>query len=357
MTSQREPRRPNAGRSGVPRESDNVEPDRRSRRGRVWGKWLLRTAVSAALLGVVILRTDASRFSSLVARTHWGWWACGLALVLLAPVASAQRGRLLIRGLGHRVSLGSVAAINLEAMFFSLVIPGELVAGLARWNRISRHTGDRTGAFTLLAAERLIDWVMLALVVAAGAPLLFAGESAPRLRWSTAAVAVAVAALGVGVMLAGRSRPAVRVVAAWRGRCGPRTRLWVERLAQLMGAGRALTADAHRNAAVLLWSVAYWLIAVAGSVVMAWAVFPQMPVLPYAAAVAVLALLAQIPLTVAGVGLRELSLPVLLGAYGVTRELGLLVGLSALVPYAILGAAGSVLLLIGRARLEEAPRP
>lgn len=325
---------------------------------RAWGHRLLRIAVSGSLLGLVIVRMDASQFGVLVTRADWAWWTAGLALVILATVASAQRLRLLIGGLGHRVSLGSVAAVNLEAIFFSLVIPGELLAGVVRWDRFSRHIGSRAGAFTVVAAERLIDWVVSALMAAAGAGLLFAGESAPRLRALTAAIATTVAVLGGGAVLAGRSPSFGRAVEAWMKYCGPRTRAWVERLRRILGAGRTLAADPRRTLAVFMWTAAYWGIALAGSVMMARAVFPQMPVLPFVAATAAVALLAQVPLTVAGMGLRELSLPVLVGSYGVTREVGLVVGFSAFVPYALLGAAGFVLRLVGRTGLaEEAAAP
>ena len=93
--------------------------------------------------------------------------------------------------------------------------------------------------------------------------------------------------------------------------------------------------------------------AFAGTVVMARAIDPQMPVLPYVAATAALALLAQIPITIAGVGLRELSLPVFLAAYGVTRETALLLGASAFLPYLLLGTIGFLLRVTGRSRLES----
>ncbi len=324
---------------------------------RAWGRWSLRVGVSLALLGVVIARSETERFNLLLTRVDWAWWLVGLVLVLSAWLASAQRFRLLLRGLGYRVSLGSVVTINLEAVFFSLVIPGELLAGVVRWDRVSRHTEDRTASFTLVAAERLIDWVMLALIAAAGTHLLFAGDSAPRFRLITLAVAGAISLLGVGVMLVGRMRASIRVVEVWRSRSGTRGEAWLERLARMLTAGRALAGDARHGAVIVFWTAVYCLLGLAGNLLMARAIFPSMPVLAYATSIAVLALLAQIPLTFAGVGLRELSLPVLLGAYGVTHELGLLVGLSAFVPYAVLGAGGFVLRLIGRAGLEASREP
>lgn len=329
------------------------QPTQESAPGRAWNSWLLRLVVSAVLLTLVIYRADASQVGILAGRASWGWWSIGLTLVLLVPTISAQRARLLIRGLGHRVSLGSVAAVNLEAIFFNLVLPGELAAGVVRWQRFSSHTGNRTAAFTVLAAERLIDLVVMALVACAGTPLLFTGESAPRLRLYTVVAASAVALLGGSALLVSRSRLSAHVLRAWHGRCGPRVETWVRPLVRLVEAGKALGDDASRTAAILFWTTAFWCIFFAGSVVMARAVFPPTPVLPYVAATAALVLLTQLPLTVAGVGLRELSLPVLLGAYGVNDELGLLLGVSAFVPYALLGATGFVLRLFGHIRLTE----
>ncbi len=65
-------------------------------------------------------------------------------------------------------------------------------------------------------------------------------------------------------------------------------------------------------------------------------------------------LLVLLPFTVAGLGLRELSLPLLLGAYGVTDEMGLLVGLSAFVPFLLMALVGLVVRLAGHNRLERA---
>ena len=48
-------------------------------------------------------------------------------------------------------------------------------------------------------------------------------------------------------------------------------------------------------------------------------------------------------MTFAGLGLREASLPVLLAAYGVTREVGLLLGLCMFLPTLLLGIAGGIL--------------
>jgi hypothetical protein len=59
-------------------------------------------------------------------------------------------------------------------------------------------------------------------------------------------------------------------------------------------------------------------------------------------------ILTQLPLTFAGLGLREASLPVLLAAYGVTREVGLLLGLCMFLPTLLLGVAGGILHALGK---------
>ena len=62
------------------------EPARQPGRLRAWGTWLLQVVISTVLLAIVFRRTDTSQLPSLMARAHWGWWTCGLGLVLLAPV-------------------------------------------------------------------------------------------------------------------------------------------------------------------------------------------------------------------------------------------------------------------------------
>lgn len=316
-----------------------------------WRKALrvFQIVASIALLGWAISRVDGDAVRNLLARIDPVQWTLGMALVLSGPLVAAERTRTLFLAAGANVPWRQVVALNLEATYFSVVLPGDLVGGVVRWARVRKKIDSGSGALALLLVERLLDFMVIGACTVAGAAWLFDGEGARTARWLTAGAGFAML-FGAGSFLVGaRSAAVTRIsqAAARRFASGWPGRITAGVVATLDGVAVAMT---NRSATrrILLISLAYWAIAWTGTILIALSVHPQLPPLAFVGASSAIVILTQLPLTFAGLGLREASLPVLLVAYGVTREVGLLLGLCMFLPTLLLGIAGGILHALGK---------
>jgi len=325
----------------------------RVRRARVFR--VVQLFVSATLLTFVFRRIDLTLVGDVLDRVHWKLWTFGLALALLAPLAAACRFAAMLGADGYHVRTRSVLAVNLEAMFFSLVLPGDLVGGAIRWARVGQHTGRRGGALGLVICERLLDWAALGICAAAGAGLLFAGPDAERSRSVVLLGGGMLAAAAIGSLAISASDAWPRVAEWAEAAVHGRVATWLIRsVGSVLGGLHGVMTSRALMLRAIGYTALYWLLALTGAVAMAHAVHAELPPLPFIAAMSAIAVVAQLPLTIGGLGLREASLPFLLAAYGVTREVGLVIGLSAFVPGLLLGLAGAGIHMGGLSRLVAA---
>ena len=315
----------------------------------------IQLAVSVALLAWAVSRVDVAATASLLGEVDVPTWIVGALLTSVGPFVAAARVRALFLAAGRPVSLASVIALNLESMFFTLVLPGDLAGGVVRWSRIRTGLGSGGSALGFVLVERFIDWIGLGALACVGAALLFEGEHALTLQWIVGGSGALLVLAAAGCLVAARSRR----LAAWAGRLAARETPGIRgRAARGAEAARAAVALATRDRRLVVYltglTVVLWSVSWMGYVVLARAVHPGIPAFALLGAAATVALLAQLPLTIAGLGLREASLPVLLAAYGVDREVGLLLGLSLFLPGFVLGLVGGLLHLMGRTRLPAA---
>ena len=331
---------------------DDVPPATpRPSRWRAALRWL-QIVASIGLLGWVFSRVDIDSVGDLLRRIDPVSWTLGMALVLGAPLVAAERTRTLFLAAGANVPWRRVVALNLEATYFSVVLPGDLVGGVVRWARVRKKIASGSGAIALLLIERLIDYMVLGACTVAGAAWLFAGDRAPAARWITAGAGLAIVLAAGSVLIGARSVVARRFChgAAARFSSG-----WIGGIAGSVASAldRAAAAMENRSATrrILVLSLAFWSLGWTGSILIALSVHPELPPLAYVGASSAIVILSQLPVTFAGLGLRETSLPVLLAAYGVTTELGLLLGLCMFLPMLLLAAAGGMLHALGKSSI------
>lgn len=323
------------------------------RRGAVWKRratFALQVAVSVGLLAAVFRTADQGRVLSAVRDIDWSTWTMGLALMSVGPAIAAARTRAVLRSVDADLPLLGILAINMESMFFNLVLPGDVAGGVVRWARFSARVPRRASMLAVILVERAFDWLVLCGVVAATAGLLFDGADAGRDRTLVRTAAAATAVVAVVGLAVGRSRLGTRALARFASGRRGRTRALARRGRAILRGVRASTASVRGVLVVLALTAAYLAPVLLGTFVMAQAVFPTMPMGPFVAATCALVVLTQLPLTVAGLGLRELSFPVLLGAYGVDRETAVVLGASGFVPYVCMGLIGLVVHLSRRAK-------
>jgi uncharacterized membrane protein YbhN (UPF0104 family) len=271
---------------------------------------LARVAVAALIFAYLFSRIPLAEVGRILARAAPEWVLMAVVTALGSQWLVAERLRRLVGSLGSSASTLSLFQINLAAVFYGLLLPaGNFTGVLARFYQISRR--DRAYAATLvaLALERLVATTTLCVIGIAFWLLERPAGSWPALVLMSGALAPL---LALHLLWATDLRLAVRLrapVSAW----------WPQRLASLGEAlGRSRRLPWSLLAQVFALGI---LIHLAGTLAFAMiAAALQLPLsLPTIGWTRSAALLVTVlPVSLAGLGLREGTFVLLLTPYAVS---------------------------------------
>jgi hypothetical protein len=303
----------------VPVENIDVVPRPRWRRARAVLRWI----ATAALL-MWLARTADWKMVGPTLATASPWWLLAAAgCYLTSQFASVARWRLLVQAGGIEATFTRLLSVYFEGMFVNLCLPTSIGGDVMKVLRIGGAHGKSTAATTVVA-DRASGVVALVVLLGAGLLLRYRadlpGFAVPLVVMCLVILELAVL---VGVPLAlpilaksanvvGRSLRAMPLVAetSW-----PRVLAW------------ALVVQGLNVAAVAAAAKAIGItITLAGLLV----------------ATETASLAAALPLSVAGVGVREASLPMLLTADGVPRSAAIALGLTWSAVVLVVGMTGGI---------------
>ena len=289
-------------------------------------------AISLALAGWVIARTDWTRLGELVADGLRPAWLPVFAITApLLTLVSAWKWRSLLAARGQRDGLLPLTGLYVTGQFYSNVLPsssgGDVVrAELAR----RRHGGEarqgeaptRSTVYAAITAERFTGlFVLLVLALAA-----LATTPAVWRHGALTGLALAGVAFASAVMAAVASRRVGRALA----RLGQHIKPLAHPAAKLQRFQADLWAYADHPGVLgraLLQSVAFYALA-AASIVVAGACFGvAVDARTATAATALVLVITLLPISINGVGLWEFAFSEVFDLFGYGRELGLALAL------------------------------
>ena len=158
-------------------------------------------AVSAALLAVVIWRLGTGPFLHGLEAVNGRALLAAAAIFFVTTVLSAWRWTIVARGLGVRLSLPAAVVAYYRAVFLNLMLPGGVAGDVHRGVRHGREVHDVGRALRAVWWERAAGQV-----VQVGVAISVLLVLPSPVRSSIPFVAVAVVAVVVAVVLAGRVR-------------------------------------------------------------------------------------------------------------------------------------------------------
>ncbi len=236
------------------------------------------------------------------------------------------------------LSLGRLVMINFAMRFYMLVLPRPVSLGM-RWMRY-KQGGTGYDALALMVFERIVQ-----LLVYSFSATLLLGLSMQSLPdyggyvWLMAAITFLVALLGIAPFF---STLANRLLGWIVERCQRRMPRFLhrglEKLLDAVAVFHKLTA--MRILFVVACSLAGYILLVAASWVLMQTMNFSIPLLGLAWIRSTVFLIAQIPLTVGGIGLREAGFIGLLGMYGVSEHDALAFSLLFLCMHILIGLFG-----------------
>jgi uncharacterized membrane protein YbhN (UPF0104 family)/lauroyl/myristoyl acyltransferase len=318
--------------------------------------WLVRLILG---LGLLVWLLSTVRLPEVVAAiASAAPFLVGLAVVLsLAQVwISAARLKLLLDWRGLKASLAFITHVTFVANLYGLLLPGEAAATAVRWHRLTRLAGRGADVLAALVLTRLAFLVML---IAMGAACAGLGAGDVALQRVAFWVLSALLAGLIGMtLLVVHSKLAARV-GAW----SPPASFWAwpwRALGKLAVAVRSYRdLPPKRLAAVLGLALVENLIGLATFVLLAMALHLDVAALVLGWVRSLIQIATMLPVSVAGIGVRDGGLIVLLEPYGVASGEALALSFLLLSRILLLAMVGAVLEAAGAAwpRKREPARP
>lgn len=260
-------------------------------------RWIVRAVVSVSVIGVLVAVASTEGLRDAFGEIRGGVWAASLAVFLIGHVLNAVKYRWLV--LDPHASIGLCLRAHFAGLVANLGLPGVAGGDVVRATYLVPH-GVRTAAVTTASIlDRMIDTAMLAALIGVGA--LVAGvppalTDRVTIRWPLVAAASLVAVGGLGALVWKRRSAAVAGRAA--------------------GLGLDLRALAPRAVGAATITVLVQSAFVLVNVWMARDLGLDIGVAPWFVAWPLSKIIAILPISLGGIGVREAALVSLLAPYG-----------------------------------------
>lgn len=256
--------------------------------------------MSLALLAFVVSRLDLARGAEILSTARAELIALAVGVGLAGRFFAALRWYILLRAMGSDIPYGRVLRLSFIGMFLHFLPAGSLASEVARVYGLSRTTSDLAGSFASVLVDRMLG--LAALVVVAMVGLAFAPPGVPVVLADLAWLGLlAVAVVGVGIV----NRPARRALD------GLLALLRLETARRQLSTFNARIDVMRSSPALMGWSVVAALVSTAFRILPAWLVamalaidvtLPQLFII-----VPLIYLAAQVPISVGGLGVREVG--------------------------------------------------
>ncbi len=153
---------------------------------------LLKIVVSVALIFWIVRGIDLPALAKVLRGAKLGWWAVALVFALAGVLARVARWRTLLNALDVRVPFWELAQIYFIGFLFNNLLPSGLGGDAVRMMELKRHSPRAGDAVTSVLVDRMVGLfgsLSLALVA-----LAFRWNAVPRqLAWVALAAAVGLA--------------------------------------------------------------------------------------------------------------------------------------------------------------------
>jgi uncharacterized membrane protein YbhN (UPF0104 family) len=279
---------------------------------------LLKFSLTALLLIVLIRAAGWSALEEAVSRTNGLWLLALYGTMLLGMGVHTTRLLAVLRLVGLQLRFWRVLLANALSAFYTLILPGDLLAGVAKWANLSAATGQAALVFSAIIYNRM-TLVLSTLICGA---LAVAGQNPfPDIPLAGLAIFLSVGLIGGAVVVL---HP---------------------------GHFRAFAVSDHLHIFVL--ALVSFFVSLAMFVFASRAVGVELPYLTLVWVNALLLIARLIPITISNLGVREGLLIVIMGTYGIEPAQAMAVGLiafTASIVNALVGASYQVALLTGLAQ-------
>lgn len=271
-------------------------------RGRI--SWGVKLAASVLVLTVIFSLVPLRDVLAAIRNVEPRDWLVALVVFLVGHVVSAAKWQLLA---DSGAGFPAVLRAHFSGLVANLCLPGVAGGDVVRAGLLYRRVADKRRLAVGSVADRLIDTLGLLLIAAVGLllalPLFASGVHL------LASIGLILAASAVGAIVAVRLYPRLLQRLPTNGR--------LRRIGEQLGGGvRALSAQPLQLALCLALSIAVQVAFIAVNIMLAAAAGVEVPMAAWLFAWPLAKLIATLPISAGGLGVREASLAGFLAPFG-----------------------------------------
>ncbi|MCW5693230.1 MAG: flippase-like domain-containing protein [Pseudolabrys sp.] len=304
---------------------------------------LLKAAISTLLLYLSLRAVNLAVLGERLSRLHAGWLAAAVGILAAQTFLLAARWRLIAEGCGIAATFANMLRITFIATFFNQVLPSTVGGDAARIWMLAREGGGWAASTYSVLLDRIAGIIALTLIVFVCLPWTLTLVQDPVARAVLILIGISAIAGSVVFLAIGRIR--WQPLMQW---APTRHLVEVSRTAwRICGSSGALGTIAVSSFAVHLMTIlAAWCMvqSVSATTSFALLLFLVPPVI----------LIATVPISIAGWGVREGSMIVAFGYAGLPQTDGLVVSVLIGLTFFAIGAIGGIVWIASNGRRSSA---
>ncbi len=279
---------------------------------------ILKIVISIGLLIFIFSNLDLQAFLKAIRGANPGWLLAALTMMMLGVVMRAFRWQILLHAIGVPVPIGELTAIYFIGFLFNNLLPSGLGGDAIRIIELNRHSRRRSDAFTSVVVDRFLG--LSALQAIALIALMY--------DWGAVPVTVAyfTVVIFLGGVVAGYLLTHRPLYLALQKRLSPFRRLTdIRMIGNLFESFQRYPLPALGRS--YLVSILFNISLIAMNLFIGWALGAQASLVQYAVFVPITSLVLVIPISFAGLGVREEAYRQLFGQVGVPPEIAVAISL------------------------------
>lgn len=309
---------------------------------------VVRVLVTGLVLAVLAVSVDVRETLAAFLGADVRWLLPAMLTILLVRVVMAVRWWLILTAYGFSVGVWEVTKLIFVTSSLGSVLPAGVGQDLLRGYHVVRTEGRVSEVSASIVVDRILGVFSMALV--AGVAGILARESlqgAPLLRLAVVAAGAIVVGAGALYLFRGRLRRWCRFE-----KTGLPTKV-AERLNELSTAILDDAVGGKLLVSILLLSVLAQLARTAAFILVFTALGVSTDSLYYFVAIPIVFLLLQVPISLGGLGVREVALAVFFGQRGFPAEVSVAGGLAFQCLQLVAYLPGLAIFLLGREPRES----
>lgn len=307
--------------------------------------WVLKIGGSAGLVIWLLSTMDLARLWATARNASLGWLALALAIYLTQIIVSTWRWGMLVHAQGIAMPFRAMLNSYLVATFMNNFLPSNIGGDVVRIGDSAKRAGSKTLAAAVVLFDRGIGLLGLGFVAAMGATI-------------TAWISPTLGAIGPGVLWAGLA--VVVSVASWAvmrpdhvaALLSPLRRLhpeWIdERIEKILAALTKFRESPQALAGCFAGSICVQALLVLFYAAIARGLHINVPIFHLAIVVPLSFIILMLPISVNGLGVREMTFALYLSRLGVPRELAVALSFMSAVLIMIFSTSGAAAYLSRR---------